>query len=171
MPRASRFAAMKLADTDPLTGLQKRRDFESVAESGIRTQRRSGEAFPPSLLNIDNFNGANDAAGHHVGDRTLTCLAAFLREQARGIDTVARLGGDEFANLMPNAGALQFRAPCRHLRKTVAGQIRAAGFDTTASISCSVFMRAPKAVAQALAAADNTLYLAKSGGKNCSVVC
>jgi two-component system cell cycle response regulator len=99
---AERLASMqreliRLATTDPLTGLSNRRGFfEQAAELCARMAPPAGN-LSAIILDIDNFKQINDSFGHETGDEAICCCAraAFLSEAV-----VGRLGGDEFALLL-----------------------------------------------------------------------
>jgi diguanylate cyclase (GGDEF)-like protein len=80
----------RLADRDPLTGLDNRRSLPAV----FRNAQPTGATL--LFLDIDNFKSINDLHGHHVGDDCLKGLASALRHCFRPHDHVLRYGGDEF---------------------------------------------------------------------------
>lgn len=86
---------VRLAQTDPLTGLANRRLFQDTLESLLRADRSAGEVHL-AIFDLDNFKAVNDTLGHSVGDELLVMVASRLAAHRNG-DFVARLGGDEFA--------------------------------------------------------------------------
>lgn len=99
--RQAEVAALRLADTDPLTGLQNRRSLDGAITELAQGLRERCGSLALLLIDLDRFKQANDTHGHYVGD-------AILAESARRmvgmlpVDAVAaRLGGDEFAALIP----------------------------------------------------------------------
>lgn len=84
---------LRLAGTDPLTGLDNRLGFETALA------RLNGEGAPimVALADLDRFKAVNDAHGHLAGDAVLIEVAARLRHHAPSACSIARLGGDEFA--------------------------------------------------------------------------
>src|SRR6186997_2783872 len=89
--------AMRLALTDPLTGLGNHRHFHDRLERELIEAERNGESFSLCLVDVDDFKRVNDLFGHPAGDRVLSRLAATLRQNGEAF----RLGGDEFALLLP----------------------------------------------------------------------
>ena len=98
--RAEEF--LKLAMTDPLTGLHNRRYFdERLAAEMSRVQRHKGE-LTVLMIDVDDFKRINDRYGHTSGDLALKMLAERLSRAIRGSDLAARVGGDEFLVLLPD---------------------------------------------------------------------
>ena len=89
--------AMRLALTDPLTGLGNHRHFHERLERDLNEAKASGTPLSVCLVDIDNFKTVNDRHGHPAGDRVLEQVASRLRADGEAF----RLGGDEFALLLP----------------------------------------------------------------------
>ena len=85
--------AMRMALTDPLTGLLNRRAFLSAL-----AQQRSGLLF---MLDLDHFKQVNDNYGHPVGDDVLCAMARMMTDNLRHCDLIGRIGGEEFAVFAP----------------------------------------------------------------------
>lgn len=89
---------IRLAKTDPLTGLANRRNFDAMLQERIDLY---GMQAPPrrfvlGYLDLDGFKPINDQHGHAVGDEVLRIVSERLRAVLRGSDFVGRHGGDEF---------------------------------------------------------------------------
>jgi diguanylate cyclase (GGDEF)-like protein len=80
----------RLADRDPLTGLDNRRALPAV----LRSVQPHGAIL--LFFDIDQFKRINDLYGHRAGDECLTQFATALRECFRPSDAVLRYAGDEF---------------------------------------------------------------------------
>lgn len=91
------------AQTDALTGLGNRRQFDATLLALQQRHQACGEPFVLLMLDIDFFKSFNDSYGHQAGDAALRGLAGVLREALRPQDTCARYGGEEFALLLHNA--------------------------------------------------------------------
>ena len=89
--------AMRLALTDPLTGLGNHRHFHERLERELAQANERGLPLTLCLVDVDDFKRINDRFGHPAGDRVLSQLAARLRQTGEAF----RLGGDEFALLLP----------------------------------------------------------------------
>ena len=94
---------VRLARTDPLTGLLNRRAFFEQLEAALVQARRSELACAVILFDIDRFKEINDVFGHKTGDDVLIEVdqAVCARSSARPT-AIARIGGDEFAVLATN---------------------------------------------------------------------
>jgi len=93
---------LRLAQTDPLTGLLNRRAFFERTEDALAQALRSGLACAVIAFDLDRFKEVNDLFGHKLGDDLLVAIATTLRRNLRTTDSCGRLGGDEFAILAPN---------------------------------------------------------------------
>ncbi|MDL2257963.1 diguanylate cyclase [Eubacteriales bacterium OttesenSCG-928-K08] len=89
--------ANKLAQTDVLTGLFNRREFELKTTESLRKGLTGDKVAAFIMIDTDFFKEVNDKYGHLVGDATLKRLAEALLDFFRATDIIARLGGDEFA--------------------------------------------------------------------------
>ncbi|EGD57730.1 diguanylate cyclase/phosphodiesterase [Novosphingobium nitrogenifigens DSM 19370] len=99
--RKAETTALRLAETDPLTGCLNRRGLDAALATTLSRHVELGGNLAGLLIDLDRFKQANDVHGHKVGD-------AILSETARRIDTglpqgsaLARFGGDEFTALVP----------------------------------------------------------------------
>jgi diguanylate cyclase (GGDEF)-like protein len=166
---AERIASMqreliRLATTDPLTGLCNRRGFFEQATQ-VRARTIPDGNLSAILLDIDNFKTINDSYGHDAGDEAIRACA----EAARLEDAVTgRLGGDEFALLLEQRALPEAVEIAENLR----GRLAARPFDTgkgriTLTWSIGVGEAQPgDSIDQLLARADAALYSAKEGGRN-----
>ena len=95
--RKSEEEALRLADTDPLTGCYNRRSFLPAVDDLAAQANVENRELTVGLIDLDHFKNINDYHGHKLGDVVLLEVAgrftAILPESAM----LARLGGDEFA--------------------------------------------------------------------------
>ena len=162
-------ALMRLATTDPLTGLPNRRGFIERAQAAMQG---AGGRFAVCVADLDRFKLLNDTFGHATGDEALKAFATAVAPRLSPGDAIGRLGGEEFAILFSGVSPDEAVARADALRAAVEG-IRLPpptpdgdGIAFTVSIGVA----APRAPDDALGAlldrADRALYRAKAGGRN-----
>ena len=112
-------------------------------------------------------NSACDSQGHAAGDAALTDVAYLLRKRLRAFDLAYRIGGEEFLILLPGASMGETSKLAEELRAAVAAETVGDGTSLTASFGVSASTPGePFNYDLVFAAADSTLYEAKSGGRN-----
>jgi diguanylate cyclase (GGDEF)-like protein len=156
--------------TDPLTGCLNRRALETQLRTELRQAKRRANTLAVLAIDLDHFKEINDTHGHPFGDLVLTGLAGIMKETARDTDAVARLGGDEFIVVLPDTGwegALTFAERIRRrVDETTFSSPRGA-MRITISIGVALASGTdPISAARLLQEADQSLYKAKSGGRN-----
>jgi diguanylate cyclase (GGDEF)-like protein/putative nucleotidyltransferase with HDIG domain len=157
----SALKAMRLALTDPLTGLGNHRHFHERLQRDLDKAQTDGFPLTVCLLDIDNFKQINDRYGHPVGDRVLAQVAARLRQGGEAF----RLGGDEFALLLPRRDEYESLSIAQSVIDRVAEtQCEDAGL---VSISAGIATYPQHGVerSELVRVADSALYLAKEHGK------
>ena len=154
--------AMRLALTDPLTGLGNHRHFHERLERELRHARERGLPLTLCLVDVDDFKRVNDRFGHPVGDRILSQLATRLRQSGEAF----RLGGDEFALLLPG----YHEEAALTAASSVVERIGALQLDHAGSITVSAGLATSPYHAsdrdELIRLADSALYWAKEYGKN-----
>jgi PAS domain S-box-containing protein len=81
---------LKLASTDPLTGILNRRLFFERAAEEIARSRRFGNDLGFIIFDIDHFKEVNDGFGHKAGDIVLQRIAESVSRSLRKIDLFVR---------------------------------------------------------------------------------
>lgn len=156
---------LRLAITDPLTGLCNRRGFFEHATEACARVVPPDDSLSAIILDIDNFKRINDSYGHETGDEAIRiCARAARLEEA----VTGRLGGDEFALLLERKPLPQAIEIAEELRMRLAARPFDTGKDcVTLTWSVGVGEGRPgDTVDQILARADAALYDAKRGGRN-----
>ncbi|MEY2552290.1 MAG: hypothetical protein QOC57_150, partial [Ilumatobacteraceae bacterium] len=154
------------ASTDSLTGLMNRRTFQTR----IRSLRRAGTPFALVMADIDRFKRVNDAHGHETGDRALKTFADVARSSLREGDLIARWGGEEFAFAFVNLDPQSACDAIDRIRLELAGRLSTSdlprftvSFGVVAASECA-------SLEDAVRHADDSLYVAKARGRDCSVI-
>jgi len=154
--------AMRLALTDPLTGLGNHRHFHERLQREIAAAEHEDKPLSLCLVDIDDFKQINDRHGHPVGDRVLGQVAARLRQGGESF----RLGGDEFALLLPGLDARDAVSVARSIVERVgAAQLEQIG-AVTVSAGVATFPVQGVGRDELIRLADSALYWAKEDGKN-----
>jgi diguanylate cyclase (GGDEF)-like protein len=89
-----------LLTRDALTGLPNRIEFEAQMRQSMPAWKDKETLAAVVLIDIDNFNGINNALSHRGCDSLLVELARRLRIAIGAGDLIARLGSDTFVVLL-----------------------------------------------------------------------
>jgi diguanylate cyclase (GGDEF)-like protein len=164
----------EMAARDGLTGLKNRGAFDDhfprLWQQGLRDRR----SLALLLIDVDHFKAYNDLYGHQAGDQALRRVAQVVQGFARRpFDMAARYGGEEFVLALLDLSAESVQEMAEELRKSIQS-LKIAHEDSptapfvTVSIGVSVGRptvgKSPEGVVQL---ADESLYSAKRGGRNC----
>jgi diguanylate cyclase (GGDEF)-like protein/putative nucleotidyltransferase with HDIG domain len=154
--------AMRLALTDPLTGLGNHRHFQERLQRELSIAQEHDVPLTLCFIDVDDFKTVNDRFGHPTGDRVLSQIAGRLRQGGESF----RLGGDEFAVLLPRHDEAAAVAAAH----SIVGRISALDLgevDTlTVSAGVATFPEHGGERDELIRLADNALYWAKEHGKN-----
>jgi diguanylate cyclase len=94
--QATNSELIKLALTDPLTGLPNRRAIINEITRTFDLAQRENKYVLVGVIDLDGFKRINDTYGHQAGDEFLRCIAERLKGALRSSDLIGRAGGDEF---------------------------------------------------------------------------
>lgn len=163
--------ARRDAEIDHLTGLPNRRAFEIVLKREYEAASEAHEPLCVAFCDIDNFKRINDLHGHEAGDRILRTIAQSLASISDDRCHVARHGGEEFVVLLRNRSIDEAFALLDEAREVMAARqlVNRATDVPFGRISFSAGlaeMQAFSSSREALRAADEALYRAKSSGRN-----
>lgn len=165
-----------LALEDALTGLANRRQFDLFTQAEMGRAKRGHTILALLMIDVDHFKRFNDRYGHLVGDECLRRLSGIIRENIkRPGDLAARFGGEEFAVVLPATDYVGAFIVAQKIRNAVE-QAQIAHKDSeqgvvTVSIGVSAFTpRSEDTPDDLIGAADKALYIAKTSGRNMSVI-
>lgn len=162
-------ALLRMAESDPLTGLVNRSYFMRELEKEIAHGSHDGVESAVFFIDLDQFKYVNDTLGHAAGDKLLIRVAELLKSRVRDKDVVSRFGGDEFTVLARNVsreGAADMASSFNQIMR----DMRLAEGDKTFSVNCSIgiAMIGPGryTAEEILSHADMACFAAKSHGRN-----
>lgn len=157
------------AQTDPLTGLVNRAEFNArLTETLLQAEKKN---FTVSIMffDLDNFKNTNDSLGHAVGDRVLRTIAERLEGTVESSDLVGRIGGDEFLAMFSHEHS-------RRDLKVIAGdlieaiakpiEVGSQALHISTSIGISQYPQNGATAEELVKNADIAMYKAKDLGKN-----
>ena len=160
----------RLAMTDELTGLPNRRDVLSKLQALLAERRaRSCAAV---IIDLDHFKAINDDFGHLVGDEMLKAVADVLRDTVPPPGCLGRLGGEEFIAVLPETSDERAIAVGEAIRERVQSIDTSRWMPGTRGLTASLGVAVSRHggeddVTSMLHRADEALYRAKAGGRNC----
>jgi two-component system, cell cycle response regulator len=155
---------LRLALSDPLTGVLNRRAFFESAEE-VCERGHTLDSLSAVVMDIDHFKRVNDVYGHDVGDEAVRRIA---QEVAAEKAITGRLGGEEFAMLLEGRDLSAARRIAEELRSRISS-MRVQTEKQCLKLTCSFGVsewEPGDTIDQLLKRADIALYSAKSGGRD-----
>lgn len=164
----------ELSRTDGLTGIHNRRSIIEMLDKETARTLRHGPPLCVVLLDLDHFKKINDTWGHPMGDRVLIETARLLRSSIRQCDAVGRYGGEEFMLLLPDTTLSGASTLVERCRANLAGLVITSDSGERIPVSGSFGLVCNEHYLSAstetlIKEADDALYRAKEGGRNCVV--
>ncbi|PZU85949.1 MAG: hypothetical protein DI528_10835 [Shinella sp.] len=160
----------RLANTDPLSGLNNRRAFTNLAAPEIARCRDIRAPVSIVLFDVDHFKAINDQYGHDVGDTVICEFASVLKSVTQVDDLLARWGGEEFILLMPETSLVRSGAIAEMVRRSIQvlefGQPNGLSLHLTVSAGVICSNEADETLDNMIRRSDHALYAAKEGGRN-----
>jgi diguanylate cyclase (GGDEF)-like protein/putative nucleotidyltransferase with HDIG domain len=154
--------AIRLALTDPLTGLGNHRHFHERLQRELAQADEHGGMVSLCFLDIDDFKRVNDQFGHPAGDRVLSQVASRLRQGGESF----RLGGDEFAVLLVGMDEQLALSTTQSIVQRIAETELGKAGAITVSAGVATFPQHGRERDSLIRLADGALYWAKEHGKN-----
>lgn len=162
----------RLSMHDSLTSLLNRRSFDERFPYEVERASRQNYSVILAVIDVDNFKDYNDKFGHPAGDEVLIGLGKIMAECTREkVDMCFRLGGDEFGVLLPQAS---FDQGVEIAQRILSSFVEKRFGETTLSIGLVACKRDKKLSLEVderrmKEQADQAMYEAKNGGKNCII--
>jgi diguanylate cyclase (GGDEF)-like protein len=154
--------AMRLALTDPLTGLGNHRHFHERLQRELVAAEEASQPLTLCLIDVDDFKRINDHYGHPAGDRVLSQVALRLRQGGEAF----RLGGDEFAVLLPEHDEPTALSTANSIIERLRSMELEHNEQITVSAGVATFPVQGVGRDELIRLADSALYWAKEHGKN-----
>ncbi len=159
----------RLVREDPLSGALNRRGVTEFADKAFAEQKQKG-LFSAIVIDIDRFKAINDNHGHAAGDAVIARVVEIARAIA-GCESCAigRLGGDELVMLIVGKALEETMATAERLRQAVEDTVfmhEDSRLTVTTSIGVAAADPSDKNAEAVLRRADQSLYAAKSAGRN-----
>lgn len=168
--RARLAESLRLAVTDPLTGLHNRRYALPVLGRMVATAARTRRTCAVMVLDLDRFKSVNDHHGHAAGDAALVEVANRLTTALRPGDLVARLGGEEFLVALPDVTERAAHDMAERLRQAISARpvtLPGGGqLGVTVSIGLALSSTVYEPAEMLIARADGALLAAKADGRD-----
>jgi len=156
---------LKMATTDPLTGLTNRIRLDEKLAECHQTYQRTHRPYTVIMIDFDNFKRINDTYGHLVGDKTLVSFAQIVRGNIRDMDLVGRWGGEEFLIICQETDI----NGANHLAIKIQELISTYDFPHIHTLTCSFGLsecHEGDRIEDVVGRADDAMYRAKEEGKN-----
>jgi len=154
----------KIANTDPLTGINNRRNFFTLVNSYLAMTERDKPNASVLMLDLDKFKNINDQYGHDIGDEALKTTSRLISNYIRKGDVLARFGGEEFIVFLPDTNVNQANIVAEKIRCAIEKHKFIENIFITISIGLSAV---ESDIDSAIKNADIALYQAKNQGRNC----
>lgn len=159
------------ATHDLLTSLWNRGVITELISREVERSHREKSLIAVMMCDIDHFKSVNDTYGHMVGDDVLREVARRLQNSVRSYDMVGRFGGEEFLIVLNNCDPSSVISRAENLRNAISAKLIQASPEplrVTISVGLALSSEFPSSTADELInAADQALYAAKAGGRNC----
>jgi diguanylate cyclase (GGDEF)-like protein/PAS domain S-box-containing protein len=163
----------ELSNTDGLTGIANRRNFDMTLEREYSRLSRTNSYLSVIMLDIDHFKEYNDHYGHIAGDECLRQIGKVLADCiSRSVDLAARYGGEEFACILPDTDVHAAVKIADKIRKTIRDlkiehkKSPVCEYVTASLGVATVRYERDRSVEEIVAIADRLMYKAKLSGRN-----
>lgn len=158
------------AMNDTLTGCFTRAYGMELIDIELRRANRSHAPLSLLMFDVDRFKAINDRYGHLAGDAVLAAIGRRISHLLRRSDFRCRYGGDEFLIVLPEtppeAAALVANNLAREIDRLNV-PVGAEHLHVTISVGVAHSSLGELDPTALVNRADEALYLAKAGGRNC----
>jgi diguanylate cyclase (GGDEF)-like protein len=152
---------------DATTGVLNR----SFLEDYIKNQSHRLRNCTILMIDIDKFKDINDKFGHAFADEVLRYVANTVKMYIRSSDIIARYGGDEFIIIIDNIAQESAHHIALRIQKTIENSAVKNASCTVSIGICCLESNGQLSLQDAIATADEFMYLAKQQGGNSVRMC
>lgn len=166
--RLERDIALRVAQTDVLTGISNRAHITQQLGERLELLRLEGKSCGLVMMDLDHFKAVNDAYGHHNGDLVLKHFAKTVMGALRRLDGFGRMGGEEFMLLLPDTQPTQMEGIVERILRMLRQShplVEHPEFFYTCSAGM-LMLRPEVDQATSYQLADAALYSAKRAGRD-----
>jgi two-component system cell cycle response regulator len=159
-----------LVGTDPLTGLESKRNYDEALEFALLSAQESGGTLAMLMMDMDGVKQINDTHGHLFGAHVIGETGRIIARHVGPGGHACRFGGDEFSAFLPGQTGERGMAVAEAIRVAVenAGMEKdGIPLKPTISIGVASYPESGDKVLELIHASDSALYRAKGDGKNC----
>tara|TARA_R110002096_G_scaffold434832_5_gene658237 strand:- start:39783 stop:40721 length:939 start_codon:yes stop_codon:yes gene_type:complete len=159
----------ELVQTDALTGLDTKRQYDAVFDVVAKQAAREGSQIAVAVMDLDGLKAINDTHGHEMGSFAIREVATLIQECMENYGHLARFGGDEFVCCFPSIDHEVAVELAEELRAAVESHDFSCDGIRVHPTICVGVASYPEHVENPAAlfkAADDALYRAKRSGKN-----
>jgi diguanylate cyclase (GGDEF)-like protein len=160
----------RMTIVDGLTMIYNKRYFLEFLDREMARCSRYASPLTMVMFDLDHFKRVNDDFGHLAGDYVLKKVANEVSRRIRKEECFARYGGEEFAIVLPDTPIDRGKILAEKIRALV----EATTFEfedniipVTVSMGLSQMLDEDKEAPPFIKRADEMLYAAKEGGRNC----
>lgn len=167
--RSSLHDSLRLAMTDPLTGLHNRRFAQAELARIAAKSAAEGTPFSLLLIDLDRFKSVNDRFGHAIGDQVLTEISHRFSANLRHGDMLARIGGEEFLLALPGLALTEARSIAQRICDSIKTRPIPLPDGPPITVTVSIGLasgQGNESIDALIDRADRALFKAKSKGRN-----
>jgi len=129
---------MHRAYYDALTQLPNRQMIALLGEQAIALAQREQRALALVSMDIERFQGINDALGYSIGDQVIRLVGDRLKDLMREADAVSRPGGNQFMALLHTKEVLNIADFHRRIEQAFSLPFEVEGNPVDVSLSLGV---------------------------------
>lgn len=162
------------ASTDPVTGINNRREWLRLAEKEMEEARKGHSIVTLIILELDHLKALNDKFGNLLGDQVLRAVSKEILGTLKPGQLLGHQGGGEFCILSSQMDGEAGWKQAEEIRRRIATmEFYPQGQVLSVNISCGIYgdrCNDDNDLELFLHFADLALHRAKSQGRNCSVL-